>query len=71
MSFHTTNDCSIQGLNIRCKIGLKVDELNVGRDVGDGVAWEVVKSQTNMLILAVGFLIKLLNPPVWTGHWSA
>jgi len=44
MSFHTTNNSGIQGLDIRCKVGLKVDELDVGRDIGDDVAWEVVKS---------------------------
>jgi hypothetical protein len=32
------NNFGIQELDIRCRVGPKVDELDVSEDVGDGVA---------------------------------
>ena len=62
MCFHTTNDSSIQGLDIRSEIWLEVDELDIGRLVGDQMAWKVVKCQSNMPVLAPELLIKLFDP---------
>ena len=62
MCFHTMNDSSIQGLDIRSEIWLEVDELDIGRLVGDQMAWKVVKCQSNMPVLAPELLIKLFDP---------
>ena len=58
----TTNDPSIERLNVGGEVGLKEYEFDVGRLICDLMTSKVIECQCNMPILAPELLVKFLDP---------
>ena len=62
MCLETTNDPSIERLNVGGEVGLKEYDFDVGRLVYNLMTSKVIECQCNMPILAPELLVKFLDP---------